>query len=146
RRGRARDAATHFDESGAVFACRHPRLREAFVARDWKTLFVQERAAFGRTVRVVVFGHALFEKLLAPYKSICAHTVVLEGVDVDADVAAIDAALAARLDIDALAAGLLHPLPLLGVPGWCRANEDPAWYDDPHVFRSERRRCGNGRP
>lgn len=145
RRGRARDAATLFDESGAVFVCRDRRLREAFAARDWKELFVHERAAFVRNVRVVVFGHALFEKLLAPYKSICAHAVVMDGIDADTDVAGIDAALAARLDADTLAAGTLHPLPLLGVPGWCGANEDPAWYDDPEVFRSERRRRGSGR-
>lgn len=137
RRGRARDAATLFDESGAVFVCREPRLRGAFVARDWQKLFVRERSAFGRDVRIVVFGHALFEKLLDPYKSICAHAIVLD--DADATGAGVDATLAARLDAVALAAGMLHPLPLLGVPGWCPANEDPAWYDDPVVFRRERR-------
>lgn len=138
RRGRVRDAATLFDESGAVFVCRAPRLRDAFVARDWTTLFVRERASFVREVRVVVFGHALFEKLLDPYKSICAHAVVLDSGE--ASIAAVDAALATRLEADVLATGMLHPLPLLGVPGWCAANEDPSWYDDPAVFRRERRR------
>ncbi len=147
RRGRVRDAATLFDESGALFVCREPKLRDAFVARDWTTLFVRERAAFVRDVRIVVFGHALFEKLLDPYKSICAHAAVLDAGETS--VAALDAALAPRLDAASLAAGMLHPLPLLGVPGWCAANEDPSWYDDPAVFRRERRlgaRNGCGLP
>ncbi len=29
---------------------------------------------------------------------------------------------------------LLH-LPVMGIPGWCAANADPAFYDDPQVFR-----------
>jgi hypothetical protein len=31
------------------------------------------------------------------------------------------------------------PLPVLGVPGWCDANADAAFYDDPSVFRPGRR-------
>ncbi len=31
------------------------------------------------------------------------------------------------------------PLPVLGVPGWCDANAEAAFYDDPAVFRSVRR-------
>ncbi|MBN3821090.1 DUF3025 domain-containing protein, partial [Paraburkholderia sp. Se-20369] len=33
----------------------------------------------------------------------------------------------------------LSPLPVLGVPGWCAENAEPAFYDDPAVFRSGRR-------
>lgn len=31
------------------------------------------------------------------------------------------------------------PLPVLGIPGWWGANENPAFYDDPQVFRRGRR-------
>ncbi|HLT27424.1 MAG TPA: DUF3025 domain-containing protein [Zeimonas sp.] len=168
-RGRVRDVATLLDESGAAFVCRDQRLREAFVERDWQRLFVRERPAFAREVRVVVFGHALFEKLLDPFKAICAQTIVLPtsvqpqpqpqpqrlgdvvadraeaGDDPsDAFTAALDAALAERLravGVPAPAGVTLHPLPLLGVPGWCEANADPAWYDDAAVFRRGRRRA-----
>ncbi len=143
RRGRVRDVATLLDESGAAFLCRNERLREAFVERDWTTLFVHERASFVRDVRVVVFGHASFEKLLAPFKSICAHALVLPSPRRPADdeyaiVAAVDAALADALRLERMAQLRLHPLPLLGVPGWCDANEDPSWYDDEAVFRRTR--------
>jgi len=139
RRGRARDIATLLDESGAAFVCRNERLREAFVEREWKTLFVRHRADFARDVRVVVFGHAAHQKLLAPFKSICAHALVLAPpVPIDdsrAFVDSIDAALADLLRVERIAQLVLHPLPLLGVPGWCEANEDAGWYDDETVFR-----------
>lgn len=141
-RGRLRDRATLFDESGAVFVCSNARLRDAFVARDWQTLFVREREAFARDASVVVFGHALFEKLLDPYKSLCAHAMVLAREDAVASGGVFDAALAAHLRADSLMGGALRPLPLLGVPGWCDANADPGFYDDAIVFRRERRRPG----
>jgi len=30
----------------------------------------------------------------------------------------------------------LHPLPILGIPGWTAENEDEAFYDDAYVFRA----------
>ena len=33
---------------------------------------------------------------------------------------------------------MLLPLPVLGVPGWCDANGDPAYYEDVAVFRPAR--------
>jgi len=64
------------------------------------------------------------------------------------DVAAADRLLAEHLATvaDALAHNLdrlaLHPLPVLGIPGWCTANRDPAFYDDAFVFRAA---CGKSR-
>ncbi|MFG5409680.1 DUF3025 domain-containing protein [Piscinibacter sakaiensis] len=39
-----------------------------------------------------------------------------------------------ELDV-AMAPPRHRPLPVLGVPGWWPANADPAFYDDPAVFR-----------
>ncbi len=150
RRGRVRDVATLLDENGAVFLCSDEPLCRAFVERDWKRLFVRERARFRREVRVVVFGHSLFEKLLEPFKAICAHALVLPlapriAGNGDDFVDSVDAALADRLRAEDFAALSLHPLPLLGVPGWCPGNEDPTWYDDASVFRSVHRAPPTGR-
>jgi hypothetical protein len=30
---------------------------------------------------------------------------------------------------------VLAPLPVLGLPGWDRANDDPSYYEDARVFR-----------
>jgi len=141
-RGALRDAATLLDESGALFACRDPALSASLRRRDWRALFVdgRERFAAGATVRVL--GHGLHEKLLAPYKALCAHAWIVE-LAPDLPVAAsndeLDAAVAAALLPPTLHVTALCPLPLLGVPGWWQANADPAFYDDRSVFRPGRR-------
>src|SRR5690606_16516407 len=60
-RGALRDAATLFDESGAVFACRDPALAAALRRLDWQALFVDGRERFGAGVGVRVVGHGVLE-------------------------------------------------------------------------------------
>ena len=85
----------------------------------------------------MLFGHALLEKLQAPRKGITAHVYrVRPAGDSTAD---IDAWVAAQLHGATLAAKPFAPLPVLGVPGWWRGNEDPAFYADAGVFRPARR-------
>jgi hypothetical protein len=99
-------------------------------------------------MRFKVFGHAIHEKALAPYKGVTAKTLV---VDVERDTLALpDEALTARLDERAAAhfaapgaldsTRSLHPLPILGVPGWTPENDAAAFYDDAAVFRPGRTR------
>ena len=141
-RGLLRDAATLLDESGALFVCRDPALAVALRNRDWRALFVDMRARFSARAVVRVLGHGSGEKLLAPYKSLCAHAWVVElppDVPVGFGNDTLDETVAQQLLPDTLCVARLHPLPLLGVPGWWPANDDPAFYDDPRVFRRERR-------
>lgn len=147
QRSRLRDALTLFDESGMVVLCADPAL--ALLLRDfqWKELFWGQRAAVRRSMRFLVFGHALAEKLLAPFKGITARALILvAGVDrVDAEgarqLAFADAQAAAWLARpDALVSTReLAPLPVLGIPGWTPDNENPAYYDDTTQFRTGRR-------
>lgn len=75
-RGALRDALTLFDENAAVLQA--PReLLEALRGRDWRTLFIDRRAAW-QAARLVLFGHALMEKLLQPRKAITAHVWIVE--------------------------------------------------------------------
>lgn len=142
RRGAMRDAATLLDENGVLFVCSDPALATSLRNRDWPALFVDGRERFAAGVTVRVLGHGLCEKLLAPYKAICAHAWTVELLP-DSPVGclddALDAAVARQLCPDTLRAASLCPLPLLGVPGWWPANAEPAFYDDPSVFRRERR-------
>ena len=108
---------------------------EALAAHDWRRLFVAHRAAWHTEVRVIVFGHALMEKLTAPYRGVTAHALHVR-LAADAPRAAIDAAVAAALD-EGLAPGRLRPLPVLGIPGWAD-NDDATYYDDASVFRPAR--------
>lgn len=143
RRGTARDVLTLFDEGGVIAACADPSLAQLLAAFRWKELFCARRADVRASMRFCVFGHAIHEKALAPYKGVTAKTLV---VDVEREALALpDDALNAHLDERAAAhfaapgalesTRSLHPLPVLGVPGWAAENADPAFYDDERVFR-----------
>ncbi len=142
QRGPLRDAATLFDENAALWIGMDASLEAALRAFDWRELFVRRRAQLGDAVRLMVFGHALLEKLESPYKGITAHAWPLR-VATDASSAEIDQALSLALDADTLSTRALCPLPVMGFPGWCAANAEPHFYDDPAVFRSGRRGGGS---
>lgn len=138
-RGGERDAATLIDENGLVLVTDDPAVRDALAAHDWPWLFIRERARWHARIRPCLFGHALMDKLLSPYKAICAHAIVLVGSLAGEDDAALDEALAGFIGSTALSPRLLLPLPVLGVPRWWPANEAAVFYDDPAVFRPLRR-------
>jgi len=137
-RGAVRDALTLFDENAALWVGNDASLEAALRAFDWPSVFVHGRARLLGAVRVYVFGHALLEKLDAPYKGITAHAWPLH-LPPDAGPATIDAVLATGLDAQRLSTRAFCPLPVLGMPGWCEANHDPAFYNDASVFRPGRR-------
>lgn len=143
-RGRVRDAITLFDEN-AVLLQAPEALWDALVARQWQRLFVDLRPLW-QQARLMLFGHALSEKLVAPYKSITGHVYRAPvPMALGHDLAAWDGWLAARLDAKELATKPFTPLPVLGVPGWWPANQEPAFYDDPDVFRAPRERTPGAR-
>lgn len=128
-RGPVRDAATLIDESGLLLLA-DDEAEAALRRLDWRHLFGDQRARWGRDWLPFVFGHALLDKLLAPYKALTAAVVCLDASAGDAD------AVAARWVLDTpLAPPLLAHLPVLGVPGWWPANEQPAFYAEAAVFR-----------
>jgi hypothetical protein len=133
-RGPVRDAITVFDENGAVLQA-PPALWQALLAREWRRLFVELRPLWGEA-RLLVFGHALLEKLARPRKDLTAH--VWGSPAPEGGTAAIDAWLARELTAARLAAKPFTPLPVLGVPGWCPENENFSFYDDSLVFRAAR--------
>lgn len=137
-RGRARDALTLFDESGAIVVSTDAELVEDLRAFRWKDLFVTKRERVRASLRVYLFGHGLLEKALAPYVGMTAQAITLHAA-VETTPAQVDA-LAARYVTDGLAMPRdLAPLPVLGVPGWWGANEEKAFYDDTAYFRPGRR-------
>ena len=109
----------------------------ALQARDWLKLFVDLREQW-RHVHLVLFGHALLEKLVTPYKSITGHVYRVDRHVNPRDEAAVDAWLVQDLQPAKLATKPYEPLPVLGVPGWWPANEDRTYYEDVNVFRPKR--------
>jgi len=134
-RGGLRDAATLFDENGAVLATEDPWIEQCLRERRWRELFIDGRARWDG-VRVLAFGHALVEKLSTPYKAITAHVLVVAR-PVLTGTSELDVEVANLLGEDFSTMALL-PLPVLGIPRWWPANEDPAFYDDAFVFRAAR--------
>lgn len=133
-RGPVRDALTVFDENAAFLSAPQP-LWDALIARDWLALFVELRPLW-QEAQLVLFGHALLEKLVSPRKPITAH--VYRARHAMNSIADLDARVAADLSADKLAGKPFVPLPVLGVPGWWLENEQLSFYDDLSVFRPRR--------
>ncbi len=140
-RGRVRDAATIFDENAVLFVASDPSFVEALRAHDWHTLFIARRAELQSQCRVLLFGHALMEKLVQPYKAITGHTWIVmphSMADVAEALETIDADVSQQL-AGGLSTADFSPLPVLGVPNWWQG-QDESFYGDAAVFRPPRQR------
>ncbi len=145
-RGTVRDVLTLFDEGGIVVAAADAELSCLLREFRWKELFWKRRTEVRRSMRFYVFGHAIYEKALEPYKGVTAKALIL-----DAAPGLLDAPIERQLaELDARAAEYfsgtralastrnLSPLPILGIPGWEPANASEEYYDDPSQFRPRR--------
>jgi len=145
-RGPLRDALTLFDECGAVVLSDRKDILGALAERRWRDAFLAE--GFDTSVAISVIGHAMLEKFLAPYKSMCANVLfVLAPAEFLAGTPQ-----QRSLSLDPLVAELitqgdalrnpacLSPLPLAGVPGWWPQPDqnEPGFYRDLDVFRPPR--------
>lgn len=133
-RGPARDALTVFDENAALLQA-PDALWQALSAKDWHSAFVTLRPLWGGS-QLILFGHALLEKLVAPRKPITAHVYRVQCES--RRLTDIDTWLAGELSAEQLASKPFAHLPVLGVPGWWAENVDPAFYADSTVFRAPR--------
>jgi hypothetical protein len=137
-RGPLSDAATLFDESGVLLVGPDDALAGLLAARRWHEAFVVRRPDW-QALRAYAFGHAVLEKLLAPWPGITAKCLFLPAAtppEPGPPPSWLDTALA-----DFWRGGHvgrpadLFPLPVLGIPGWWPANTDPAFYQNADVFR-----------
>ncbi len=141
-RGRQRDAATLFDENAALFVTSNAQIAQALREHAWKPVLLRSPQAFSEDSDVTLFGHALLEKLVAPYKSLTAHVWIVSVEPTwwhqpsPARMRELDARVSAAIAGGFTSADLSH-LPVLGVPGWW-PGQDHAFYDDVSVFRPRR--------
>lgn len=141
-RGRVRDAATIFDENAALIACADPAIADALRNHQWQELFITQRDTFGASWNVHLFGHALMEKLVQPFKAITAHAWIIDvtpdffAMPRDEQAKALDAMVGAQL-MHGVVTAQFSPLPVLGVPGWWQG-QDHSFYSDQSVFRPRR--------
>lgn len=145
-----RDVLTLFDEGGMIICSTDAALLELVRTFKWRELFVERRADVAANMRFYLAGHSALEKMLAPFIGITAKTMLVE-VDAallqqttETQVEYLDAVAARWLQDDANLASTrnLHPVPILGVPGWDLRNALPQFYEDSHYFRAGYTRDG----
>ena len=144
RRGPERDALTLFDEGGVIVASSSPQLLSLVADREWKELFWRRRAEHAAGLAFFAFGHALYEKGLAPYPGIVAKTVFVRvdelffALPAQARVARADEAAAEHFSnrVRFATPRAMPPLPVLGIPGWHPDTERESFYDDASHFRT----------
>lgn len=147
RRAPRENALTLFDENGAIVLASDPTLLDHIRRFEWKTLFWDRRRELSSKLRCIVFGHALYEKLLQPYVGLCAHATLMLCDESMLNQAAgqlipqIDQRLAATVSDDQqiTAPRDLAPFPVLGLPGWYD-NDRADFYDNQNYFRQQRTR------
>ena len=145
-RGAVRDALTLFDESGVIVASIDAGLGELLTGFQWKELFWQRREDVARGMRFHLFGHALYDKALAPYRGVTGKSVIVAVSAKEFErplpqqLASLDAQLARSFaELRSLGATDDYaPLPILGVPGWTPENASERYYEDTQQFRPAR--------
>lgn len=145
-RDRLRDALTLADESGLLVACSDTGLARLLREFRWKDLFWRRRDEAQAGMEFFLLGHGLLEKALSPFIGLTGHSLVFpvprrfHRLSLERRMAALDRRAAKLVDsADAVALrAALHPLPLLGVPGWWEPNRQESFYDNTDYFRPGR--------
>lgn len=132
QRGRRRDAMTVLDESGVWVISQDPQLPELLTACAWQPLFCEHRPDVKSRMNFVVVGHALLEKVLAPYPSMTGKCLILNSTTLDPDSVEQQSVLTLG-SIES--PRQLSPLPIQGIPGWDAENTVDAYYANQTIFR-----------
>lgn len=134
QRSRLQNACTLFDECGMLLISENPDYQRLIQEHQWAELFWQRRTELTVEARFIVFGHALLEKCLQPYRGVCGQLLWLQHRS-DADCTTVDASLSQLIHHTLQSPDDLLALPLLGIPDWDPANQQAAYYDDTDYFR-----------
>ena len=147
RRSPIENMLSLFDEGGAVILSSDESLLQLIRDFKWKELFWKRRQELAEKLTLITFGHALYEKGLAPYVGMTANCILLK---VDADL--LNQNNQNQLSwIDSELAKIfsngnpyckpkdLSPFPLLGLPGWDKNNKKETYYDNVNYFRCGRK-------
>lgn len=131
----AENMLTLFDENGAVVIASNELYLNLIREHRWHELFWQQREHFHDHIKVIIFGHGLYEKALHPYVGLTAKCLLF--VAQDNAHSCIDTLIARYLqnNKDHLRTSMLAPLPILGVPGWWEQNNDEQFYENKNYFR-----------
>ena len=136
-----------FDEGGAVIVSSDASLLQLIREFKWKALFWQRRDELSQRLACFIFGHAMYEKGLAPYLGMTANAVLIEAeqsyfqkTNIE-QLEWLDERLASIFGSGAVLTKPkdLQPFPVLGMPGWDANNDQEIYYDNSHYFRPGRK-------
>lgn len=162
KRTPARDAITHIDESGIIIASSNSHLLELLKNHQWQEVFVQSRTQWlyqashsdphsgsqrwQQKIGAFVFGHGMYEKAFKPFIGFTGKAYCLEvdehfyQQDKITQYQILDQLLSDEIKQKKTLSDSRHlsPLPILGIPGWAKENESPAYYDNKDYFRAKK--------
>ena len=148
--GRDRTAKMHLltqlDECGVAVVSDKPALLQALRDFEWTELFWRRRDALEDHLKVLIFGHGLYEQLLEPHLGTTGRALLIQAPP--AQLENLDATAVDQLIVDHLSGPLsptrprdLSPFPILGLPGWYPQNCHEGFFQQhPEYFRPGRRR------
>jgi len=149
QRGPQENFVTLFDECGTVVLATEKRMLDLIRDFNWKTLFIEHKEDFGKTIDCCVFGHAMYEKALNPYIGMTSHCLLLQVDDAYFQLSTknktsyIDNIMVNHIkqmnSLNTINTRCLSPLPILGVPGWHK-NQTASFYENEKYFRSGRKK------
>ncbi len=136
-----------FDEGGAIIVSSDRSLLQLCREFKWKQLFWQRRDELAKKLACITFGHAMYEKGLAPYIGMTANCILIEADQAfflkknAQQLQWLDEQLAALFKAGEVLNGPkdLQPFPILGLPGWDSGNDVEKYYDNTNYFRPGRK-------
>lgn len=140
-----RNNLTHFDECGVILVLEkgYEFLLEALSQHQWQQVFVEHRALWGDKIHSFIFGHANLEMLLHPFIGLTGKWLALSveqdfhSLALKRQCSVVDEMLARKVSQENLFSHkkTLLPLPLLGIPGFSRENQQAGFYQNTEYFR-----------
>ncbi len=130
---------TQFDESGAIIISNDNSLLDLIRTHQWKQLFIDNRDRFNHDIKCIIFGHAIYEKSLAPYIGMTCHSLLIHDSNIlessNSSYEELDDYIC-RLWLDKIAKTPIkhQPYPVLGTPGlW--PDQSLEFYENDRYFR-----------
>ena len=130
-RSQRRDLLTLFDECGVVIIADNDVV-DMIRKHKWHELFIDNKHRWlSGEIKIITFGHAMYEKYLSPYIGMTAKALLLTK-----EIENLDEYLAKKLIADEILINKaeLSPLPVLGIPNWHKG-QNKSFYSDKNYFR-----------
>ena len=134
-----RDAATLIDENAVLVVTDRADVIESLRVHDWASLFQEQRAAWTTEVERRCFRPCLTAEIGASVQS---HHRACAACRASVGLADHTKSIVGwpRRSMSSCRPRSLMPLPVLGIPGWWKQNENPDFYSDRAVFRPAKMR------